>query len=58
MKLGKTLRVLRDSDDLGLDRGMKCIVLRVRGAKMDIVVPALDSVISGIPVNQPDLGPA
>jgi hypothetical protein len=50
-----TLRVVRDSDDLGLDKGTRVTVLRYRGAKMDVRVPSLDMEIQGVPVAHPDL---
>lgn len=51
------LVVVRDSVDLGLDKGMRCRVVRVKGQKMDIHCNAIGATISGVAVDHPDLRP-
>ena len=55
--VSKEYVVVHDSIDLGLDKGMRCRVVRVRGKKMDIHVSALGATISGVAVGHPDLKP-
>ncbi len=55
MTKGACYIVTRDSDDLGLDKGTRCNVLRVKGSKMDLRVPSLDMTIAGVRVDHPDL---
>lgn len=51
-------RVVRDSDELGLDRGMRVeLILNRPGGKMDVFVPSLDTVIRGVSKGHPDLEP-
>lgn len=50
--------VTRDSVDLGLDKGMRCRVVRVNNGKADLFVPALDTTIAGVRLDHPDLKPA
>lgn len=52
-----TYVAIRDSADLGLDKGTICHVLRTKGAhaQMDLEVPSLDMTISGVPFGHPDL---
>ena len=49
------LRAKRDSNDLGIDRGMLVLVTRYHGNRMDLYVPAIDADIAGVPINHPDL---
>jgi hypothetical protein len=56
LKRGDRLRVVRDSDDLALDRGTVVTVEHVAGDRMTI--SARDVTISGVAINHPDLAPA
>lgn len=49
--------VVRDSVDLGLDKGMRCQVKRVKGDKLDLYVPALGTTIAGVPYDHRDIKP-
>lgn len=51
------LRVVRNSDELGLDVGMVVHVLHADEHEMHVYVPALDAVIAGVACDHPDLAP-
>lgn len=53
--VGSTLRVVRDSDDLGLDRGTLVRVTWTHHNVMDLDVPTLDVRIACVWRNHPDL---
>ncbi len=55
VKIGDTLRVMRGSESLGLDRGMTCEVTYIRGEKMDIFCEVMDTTIAGTSIDHPDL---
>lgn len=47
--------VVRDSHDLGLDKGMRAYVVRSKDGKMDLDVPLLDMRIVDVAILHPDL---
>jgi len=52
--VGTKFRVL-DAEDLGVDPGMVCIVLRADGATMDLEVPRLDALVAGVAAHRAGL---
>lgn len=47
--------VIRDSADLGLDKGMTCRFVRSKGDAMTLYCPEMDATIDGVKVGHPDL---
>ncbi len=57
MKADQILRVVRDSDDLGLDAGTLLRVVRVHGRTMDVETLDCEIMIAGVACDHADLGP-
>lgn len=53
IRKGTTLTVARDSEDLGLDKGTRVRVLRVRGHQMDLAADGIT--IANVEIDHRDL---